>query len=111
MVLPGRSGAPQAASRVVSGGGVEVLQPPLYLGRGGANPGVSSPRGKTTGGAEQRTEHTTRLVTPLGSADDGKRLGLSESALDVALAIPYSKWGGVWGGDWGVIGHYSGAGG
>ena len=37
---------------------------------------------------------------PRGPADDGKRLGLSESALDVALpaaAYIYIEWEGVWG--------------
>ena len=49
--------------------------------------------GGVRGGRDQQ-----RLGLGGGLADDGKRLGLSESALDVALAIPYSKWGGVWGG-------------
>ena len=36
------------------------------------------------GGQQEEGKDLRRLVDPKGSADDGKRLGLSESALDVS---------------------------
>ena len=61
-------------------------------GWGGMQGGEGSGAPHTTSKRGSRHQYApTRLVTPTGSADDGKRLGLSESTLNVVYRKVYLK--------------------